>query len=199
MLAVIEAARLPGRCRRCRGGSGPEPAETELLRKLAQLTQQTGRELGIAPEILATRRDMQRLVDGARDGGPLSGWRRAVIGERLLQAPVRTVYDALRSSRLAAGSDSSSAISRRVTSSTLALALMVRSRPLGGVVLRQRTRLLLVDLEPPAHRGFLVVGPLHQHRLVIAHVAARRAYPRRGVNIEYPAALSGRCGARRCA
>ena len=26
------------------------------------------------------------LVNGARDGGPLAGWRRAVIGERLLQA-----------------------------------------------------------------------------------------------------------------
>jgi ribonuclease D len=83
ILALIEAQRLP---ESLPPRQRPEAAETELLRKLSQLTQQTGRELGIAPEILATRRDMQRLVNGARDGGPLAGWRRAVIGERLLQA-----------------------------------------------------------------------------------------------------------------
>jgi ribonuclease D len=86
ILAVIEAARLPEALPPLPKRQRPEAAETELLRKLSQLTQQTGRELGIAPEILATRRDMQRLVSGARDGGPLAGWRRAVIGERLLQA-----------------------------------------------------------------------------------------------------------------
>jgi ribonuclease D len=86
ILAVIEAARQPGPLPPLPKRPRPEAAETEMLRKLAQLTQQTGRELGIAPEILATRRDMQRLVSGARDGGPLAGWRRAVIGERLLLA-----------------------------------------------------------------------------------------------------------------
>jgi hypothetical protein len=29
---------------------------------------------------------MERLVSGHRDAGPLEGWRRSVIGERLLQA-----------------------------------------------------------------------------------------------------------------
>jgi ribonuclease D len=86
ILSVIEAARLPGPLPPLPRRQRPEAAETEMLRKLAHLTQQTGRELGIAPEILATRRDMQRLVNGAREGGPLTGWRRAVIGERLLQA-----------------------------------------------------------------------------------------------------------------
>jgi ribonuclease D len=86
ILALIEAARLPASLPPLPRRQRPEAAETELLHKLSQLTQQTGRELGIAPEILATRRDMQRLVNGARDGGPLAGWRRAVIGERLLQA-----------------------------------------------------------------------------------------------------------------
>ena len=86
ILAVIEAARMPASLPPLPRRVRPEAAETELLHKLSQLTQQTGREFGIAPEILATRRDMQRLVNGARDGGPLSGWRRAVIGERLLQA-----------------------------------------------------------------------------------------------------------------
>jgi len=86
ILALIEAAHLPASLPPLPRRQRPEVAETELLHKLSQLTQQTGRELGIAPEILATRRDMQRLVNGAREGGPLVGWRRAVIGERLLQA-----------------------------------------------------------------------------------------------------------------
>jgi len=86
ILALIEAQQLPAALPPLPRRQRPEAAETELLQKLSQLTQQTGRELGLAPEILATRRDMQRLVNGARDGGPLSGWRRAVIGERLLQA-----------------------------------------------------------------------------------------------------------------
>ena len=86
MLAVIEQRAAAGTTAAAAAdGSGPIRAKTTLVRKLSQLTQQTGRELGIAPEILATRREMERLVAGARDGGPLSGWRREVIGERLLQ------------------------------------------------------------------------------------------------------------------
>jgi ribonuclease D len=64
----------------------PPQAETDAVKRLAELTRQIGRELGIAPEILATRRQMQRLVAGERDMAPLTGWRRAVIGERLLSA-----------------------------------------------------------------------------------------------------------------
>jgi ribonuclease D len=43
-------------------------------------------ELGIQPEILATRRELTALVRGARELPVLSGWRRAVIGEPLLAA-----------------------------------------------------------------------------------------------------------------
>ncbi|HEY1724839.1 MAG TPA: ribonuclease D [Steroidobacteraceae bacterium] len=86
ILSVIEAAGLPASLPPLPRRQRPEAAETERLRQLSLLTQQTGRELGIAPEILATRRDLQRLLNGEREGGPLSGWRRGVIGERLLQA-----------------------------------------------------------------------------------------------------------------
>jgi ribonuclease D len=43
-------------------------------------------ELGISPEVLATRRDLERLAEGGEDIAALRGWRRAVIGERLLGA-----------------------------------------------------------------------------------------------------------------
>jgi hypothetical protein len=35
---------------------------------------------------LATRRDLEQLVDGKRDVSILRGWRRSVVGERMLAA-----------------------------------------------------------------------------------------------------------------
>jgi len=43
-------------------------------------------ELNLVPEVLATRRDLEQLADGRRDGAVLRGWRRAMLGERLLAA-----------------------------------------------------------------------------------------------------------------
>jgi ribonuclease D len=86
ILELINAAQLPERLPALPQRRRPDPALSEAVRKLAELTQLAGRELGIAPEILATRREMERLVAGARDGPLLSGWRREVIGERLLEA-----------------------------------------------------------------------------------------------------------------
>jgi ribonuclease D len=86
ILALIDSLALPARLPPPGSRRRPDPAETETVRRLAQLTRETGQELGIAPEVLATRRDMERLVAGMRDTGPMAGWRRAVIGERLLQA-----------------------------------------------------------------------------------------------------------------
>ena len=40
--------------------------------------------LGISPELLATRRDAEALVLGQADAAILRGWRRGVIGERLM-------------------------------------------------------------------------------------------------------------------
>jgi ribonuclease D len=86
LLAVISSLQLPLQLPPLPRRGRREPAENDLVRKLSSLTQQTGRELGIAPEILATRRELERLVAGARDGAPVSGWRQQVIGQRLLQA-----------------------------------------------------------------------------------------------------------------
>jgi ribonuclease D len=86
LLAVIADLQLPVQLPPLPRRQRREPADNDLVRKLSQVTQQAGRELGIAPEILATRRELERLVAGARDGAPMSGWRQAVIGNRLLQA-----------------------------------------------------------------------------------------------------------------
>jgi ribonuclease D len=86
IVAIIEDARLPTRLAPLPQRQRPDPATTAAVRKLSELAQQIGRELGLAPEVLATRREMERLVAGNRDGGVLKGWRRAVVGERLLGA-----------------------------------------------------------------------------------------------------------------
>jgi ribonuclease D len=86
IIAAIEGAQLPPRLSPLPHRQRPDPETTAAVRKLSQLAQQIGRELGLAPEILATRREMERLVAGDRDGGVLKGWRREVIGERLLGA-----------------------------------------------------------------------------------------------------------------
>jgi ribonuclease D len=40
----------------------------------------------MSPEVLATRRDLERIAAGRQDTPVLSGWRRPVLGERLLAA-----------------------------------------------------------------------------------------------------------------
>ena len=56
------------------------------MKKLATLNLAVPNDLGLSPEILATRRDLEQLADGRRDVAILQGWRRAVIGDRMLSA-----------------------------------------------------------------------------------------------------------------
>jgi ribonuclease D len=70
---------LPGRPR-------PDPVRGALVKKLSSISQAVARELNLVPEVLATRRDLEQLADGRRDGVLLRGWRRAIVGERLLAA-----------------------------------------------------------------------------------------------------------------
>jgi ribonuclease D len=63
-----------------------EVIDPALLKRLARVTDGCARELGIAPELLATRRDLAAMVRGEAGARPLQGWRRSVIGERLQDA-----------------------------------------------------------------------------------------------------------------
>ncbi len=86
LLACVRAAEiadpppvLPTRVR-------PDPLKTALVKKLAALNQAVAADLGLSPEILATRRDLEQLADGRQDVAVLKGWRRSVIGDRMLAA-----------------------------------------------------------------------------------------------------------------
>lgn len=62
----------------------PNPEELRRQRTLQSRLAALAAELGIHPEVLATRRELAALARGVRDLPVLSGWRRAVVGEPLL-------------------------------------------------------------------------------------------------------------------
>jgi ribonuclease D len=64
----------------------PDPALLALVKRLADIAGDAAKELEINPEVLATRRELERLAAGKRDVSLLRGWRAAVVGEKLLAA-----------------------------------------------------------------------------------------------------------------
>ncbi len=66
--------------------SRPEPQQMARVTRLLALVREEASRSSIAPELLATRRDIEQLVFAARADHLLQGWRRAVIGERLALA-----------------------------------------------------------------------------------------------------------------
>jgi ribonuclease D len=86
IMQLVSAAAVPDPAPRLPQRSRPDPEVTARVQRLAELTQRVGNELKLAPELLATRRDLERVVAGERDVAALQGWRQAVIGEALLAA-----------------------------------------------------------------------------------------------------------------
>ena len=63
----------------------PSGEEQALTKRLSDRLKAVAAELDVAPEVLATSRDLKRLArQDLRPVGPLAGWRQAVIGEALL-------------------------------------------------------------------------------------------------------------------
>ena len=64
----------------------PGPEQLRIQKLLQVKLSAIAAELGIQPEVLATRRELVALARGARKLPVLSGWRKAVVGEPLLAA-----------------------------------------------------------------------------------------------------------------
>lgn len=62
----------------------PVPPDKQQVKKLSGIVRETALELNIAPEILATRRDVTGIINGNENSRALKGWRREIIGERIL-------------------------------------------------------------------------------------------------------------------
>jgi ribonuclease D len=84
LLACIAAAKVPEPAPALDMRQRPDPVKGALVKKLAAVNQAVAAELDISPEVLTTRRDLERLAEGERNLPALRGWRRAVIGEKLL-------------------------------------------------------------------------------------------------------------------
>jgi ribonuclease D len=86
LLGMIAEANIPNPPPPVMARPRPSPEQTALVRKLTTLNQTIAQGLGLSPEVLATRRDIEQLAEGGRDLSILQGWRRTVIGESLLAA-----------------------------------------------------------------------------------------------------------------
>jgi ribonuclease D len=86
LLACVAAANVPDPAPVLEMRQRPDPVKSALVKKLGAVNQAVATELGVNPEVLATRRDLERLADGGDDIAALRGWRRSVVGEKLLEA-----------------------------------------------------------------------------------------------------------------
>jgi ribonuclease D len=84
LLELVRAAQIPEPAPPLPGRARPDPAKAALVKQLSTLVQATAAELNLAPEVLATRRDLEQLAEGGRDAAVLRGWRGAALGARLL-------------------------------------------------------------------------------------------------------------------
>jgi ribonuclease D len=84
LLALIEACRLPASLPPLPKRSRPDPGFEATVRRLGDVAKSAAASLQLAPELLATRKDLEQVVRGNSQASPLHGWRRSVIGEKLL-------------------------------------------------------------------------------------------------------------------
>jgi ribonuclease D len=86
LLALVAEARIadppPPLPRRER----PDPAQLALVKRLADVAADVAKGLEINAEVLATRRELEKLAAGKQDVSLLRGWRKGIVGERLLAA-----------------------------------------------------------------------------------------------------------------
>jgi ribonuclease D len=78
---TLPAEHWPSDRRPARRPSAAQEAITDMLSAALRMLAD---EQGISPGAVATRADLEQLATGERDTPLLQGWRRAVVGERLL-------------------------------------------------------------------------------------------------------------------
>jgi ribonuclease D len=83
LLTLIANARIPDPPPPLPRREKPDPAHLARVKQLADTTQAVANQLAMAPEILATRRDLERIARGDTEVAPLRGWRSAAIGDAL--------------------------------------------------------------------------------------------------------------------
>ena len=86
ILAAIADARGEDGVHDAGEGGRPGPEQLRRQKLLQKQLTALASELGIQPEVLATRRELATLARGSRESILLTGWRRTVVGEPLIAA-----------------------------------------------------------------------------------------------------------------
>lgn len=86
LLELVRAANIPDPPPALPRRERPDPSQVALVKKLADVATDVAKQLDISGEVLATRRELERLAAGKRDVSLLRGWRADVVGSKLLAA-----------------------------------------------------------------------------------------------------------------
>jgi ribonuclease D len=86
ILALVSEAGVPNPAPALPQRRRPDAEQLARIDRLAQVAREVAGQLQIAPELLVTRKQLERLADGDRAASALNGWRREIIGEPLLAA-----------------------------------------------------------------------------------------------------------------
>jgi ribonuclease D len=86
LLALVREAGIPDPPPPLPRRERPDPAALATVKRLADIASGVAAELAIGTEVLATRRELERLAAGRRDVSLLRGWRADVLGKKLLSA-----------------------------------------------------------------------------------------------------------------
>ncbi|MEO6185092.1 MAG: ribonuclease D [Steroidobacteraceae bacterium] len=86
ILELIAAADLPAQLPPLAQRMRPDAEAQAHLKHLAGIVQKKAAELGLASELLATRRDLESIARGEDTAEVLRGWRRDAVGAELLAA-----------------------------------------------------------------------------------------------------------------
>ena len=86
LLALVREANLPDPPPPLPRRERPDPELMALVKRLADLAAEVAKQIEVSTEVLATRRELEKLAAGRRDVSLLRGWRAGVVGERLLAA-----------------------------------------------------------------------------------------------------------------
>jgi ribonuclease D len=86
LLELVRAADIPEPPPPLPRRERPDPAQVALVKKLSDIANEAAKQLEISGEVLATRRELEKLAAGKRDVSLLRGWRADVVGQKLLAA-----------------------------------------------------------------------------------------------------------------
>jgi len=66
--------------------SAPDDRQKSILKSMQTVVAESAKDLGVEAEIVASRKELSAIIiSGKRDSRVFQGWRRELVGERLLQ------------------------------------------------------------------------------------------------------------------